>query len=104
MTDSFVSLSFTHAVKDGAEFLWSCKARRFNSSAQSLGKETFLIRDDNCSSSFSERSDISEHLIVLDFFRATIIDIMESGENKNPTLETLKKVAKALDISVDDLI
>ncbi len=29
---------------------------------------------------------------------------MESGENNNPTLETLKKVAKALDISVDDLI
>ena len=29
---------------------------------------------------------------------------MESGENKNPTLETLKKVAKALDVSVDDII
>ena len=29
---------------------------------------------------------------------------MESGENKNPTLETLKKVAKALDVSADDLI
>lgn len=29
---------------------------------------------------------------------------MESGENKNPTLETLKKVAKALEVSVDDLI
>ena len=29
---------------------------------------------------------------------------MESGENNNPTLETLRKVAKALDISVDDLI
>ena len=29
---------------------------------------------------------------------------MESGKNKNPTLETLKKVAKALEISVDDLI
>ena len=29
---------------------------------------------------------------------------MESGENKNPTLDTLKKVAKALDVSVDDLI
>jgi len=29
---------------------------------------------------------------------------MESGENKNPTLETLKKVAKALGVSVDDLI
>jgi len=29
---------------------------------------------------------------------------METGENKNPTLETLKKVAKALEFSVDDLI
>lgn len=29
---------------------------------------------------------------------------MESGENKNPTLDTLKKVAKALAVSVDDLI
>ena len=29
---------------------------------------------------------------------------MESGENRNPTLDTLKKVAKALDVSVDDLI
>ena len=29
---------------------------------------------------------------------------METGENKNPTLETLKKVAKALEVSVDDLI
>jgi len=29
---------------------------------------------------------------------------MESGENENPTLDTLKKVAKALDVSVDNLI
>jgi len=29
---------------------------------------------------------------------------METGENKNPTLETLKKVAQALEVSVDDLI
>jgi len=29
---------------------------------------------------------------------------METGENINPTLETLKRVAKALDVSVDDLI
>lgn len=29
---------------------------------------------------------------------------MESGENKNPTLDTLKKVAKAFSVSVDDLI
>lgn len=28
----------------------------------------------------------------------------ESGENKNPTLDTLRKVAKALDVSVDELI
>lgn len=29
---------------------------------------------------------------------------METGENDNPTLETLRKVAKALDVSVDKLI
>lgn len=29
---------------------------------------------------------------------------MESGENQNPTLSTLKKVAKALVVNVDDLI
>jgi transcriptional regulator with XRE-family HTH domain len=29
---------------------------------------------------------------------------METGENINPTLETLKKVAKALEVSVDELI
>ena len=29
---------------------------------------------------------------------------MESGENINPTLETLKKVAKALEVIVDELI
>ncbi|MBI3671246.1 helix-turn-helix transcriptional regulator [Candidatus Azambacteria bacterium] len=29
---------------------------------------------------------------------------METWENKNPTLETLKKVAQALDVSVDELI
>ncbi len=29
---------------------------------------------------------------------------MESGKNQNPTLITLKKVAKAFGVSVDDLI
>ena len=29
---------------------------------------------------------------------------MESGENQNPTSNSLKKVAKALVVSVDDLI
>jgi transcriptional regulator with XRE-family HTH domain len=33
----------------------------------------------------------------------TIVKI-ESGENPNPTIETLKKVAKALDVSVEELI
>jgi transcriptional regulator with XRE-family HTH domain len=33
----------------------------------------------------------------------TIVKI-ESGENKNPTIETLRKIAKALEINVDDLI
>ncbi|OGI61901.1 hypothetical protein A3G48_02320 [Candidatus Nomurabacteria bacterium RIFCSPLOWO2_12_FULL_40_42] len=37
----FSSFSFTPAVKNWAEFLWSSNAMRFNSSAQSLGKETF---------------------------------------------------------------
>lgn len=33
----------------------------------------------------------------------TIIKI-EQAENENPTLDTLKKIAKALDVSVDELI
>ena len=33
----------------------------------------------------------------------TLIKI-ESGSNKNPTIETLSKIAKALGVGVDDLI
>ena len=33
----------------------------------------------------------------------TIVKI-ESGENSNPTLETLRKIAKALNMGVDELI
>ncbi len=33
----------------------------------------------------------------------TMIKI-ESGVNKNPTIETLAKIAKALNVAVDDLI
>jgi len=33
----------------------------------------------------------------------TIIKI-ESGANKNPTIETLAKIARALNVGVDDLI
>ena len=32
----------------------------------------------------------------------TVVKI-ESGENKNPTIETLRNIAKALDVSVDEL-
>lgn len=32
----------------------------------------------------------------------TIVKI-EAGKNQNPTLETLKKIAKALDVSIDEL-
>lgn len=40
---------------------------------------------------------------LVDVANNTLIK-MKTGENKNPTLETLKKVAKALEVSVDDLI
>lgn len=40
---------------------------------------------------------------LADVANNTIIKI-ESGENQNPTLETLQKIAKALDISIDDLV
>jgi len=40
---------------------------------------------------------------LADVANNTIIKI-EQGENINPTLDTLKKIAKALEISVDDLI
>ncbi|MBZ1356564.1 MAG: helix-turn-helix domain-containing protein [Candidatus Nealsonbacteria bacterium] len=40
---------------------------------------------------------------LADVANNTIIKI-EQGENINPTLETLKKVAKALGVSVDNLI
>jgi len=40
---------------------------------------------------------------LADIANDTIIKI-EQGENQNPTLDTLKKIAKAFNISIDDLI
>ena len=40
---------------------------------------------------------------LADVANNTIIKI-EQGENINPTLDTLKKIAKALEVSIDDLI
>lgn len=39
---------------------------------------------------------------LADVANNTIIKI-ESEKNKNPTLDTLKKIAKALDVSIDEL-
>ena len=40
---------------------------------------------------------------LADIANNTIIKI-EQGENVNPRLDTLKKIAKALEVSVDELI
>jgi len=40
---------------------------------------------------------------LADIANNTIIKI-EAGKNQNPTLDTLNKIAKALEVSVDDLI
>ena len=40
---------------------------------------------------------------MADVTNNTIIKI-EAGKNQNPTLDTLKKISKALDVSIDDLI
>ena len=40
---------------------------------------------------------------LADVANNTIVKI-EAGKNRNPTLDTLKKIAKALEVSVDDLI
>lgn len=40
---------------------------------------------------------------LADVANNTIIKI-EQGENVNPTLDTLKKIAKALDVSLEELL
>ncbi len=40
---------------------------------------------------------------LADVANNTIIKI-EAGKNQNPTLDTLKKISKALDVSIDELI
>ena len=56
-------------------------------------------------SDFAEAKGLSQEKLarLADVANNTLIK-MESGENKNPTLDTLKKVAKAFGVSVDDLI
>jgi transcriptional regulator with XRE-family HTH domain len=54
---------------------------------------------------FREKRRLSQDRLakLADVANNTIIKI-EQGENINPTLDTLKKVAKALEVSVDELI
>ena len=40
---------------------------------------------------------------LADVANNTIIKI-EGGKNQNPTLDTLKKIAKALDVNIEELI
>ena len=51
-----------------------------------------------------EKKGLSQDLLakLADVANNTIIKI-EQGENINPTLDTLKKIAKALGVSLDDL-
>ena len=54
---------------------------------------------------YRNKLDVSQDRLskLADVTYNTIIKI-ESGANKNPTIETLAKIAKALNVSVDDLI
>ena len=52
-----------------------------------------------------EKKDFSQDRLakLADVANNTVIKI-EQGDNKNPTLETLKKLSDALGVSLDDLI
>ena len=54
---------------------------------------------------FRNKLDISQDRLskMADVTYNTVIKI-ESGANKNPTIDTLSKIAKALGVGVDDLI
>jgi len=54
---------------------------------------------------FRQKKGISQDRLskLADLSLNTIVNI-ESGGNSNPTIETLNKIANALDVKVDDLI
>ena len=66
------------------------------SNNQTLSKNIKKLREDKGLSQekLARLADVANNTLIK----------MESGENQNPTLETLKKVAKALEVSVDELI
>ena len=67
-----------------------------NSPKSKIGKNLKKIRQDKGISQdrLSKLADLSLNTVVT----------VESGANPNPTIETLTKIAKALDVGVDDLI
>ena len=62
----------------------------------SIGKNTKRLRNEKNISQdkLSKLADISLNTVVK----------LELDQSPNPTLDTLKKIAKSLDISIDDLI
>ena len=52
-----------------------------------------------------EKQELSQERLarLADVSNNTIVNI-EAGKQRNPTIDTLKKIAKALEISVNDLI
>lgn len=66
------------------------------SSKTNLGKKVRQLREklDLSQEKFARLADVSNN---------TIINI-EAGKQDNPTIETLKKIAKALNVSVEELI
>lgn len=67
-----------------------------NSPKSKIGKNLKKIRQDKGISQdrLSKLADLSLNTVVT----------VESGTNPNPTIETLTRIAKALDVGVDDLI
>jgi len=67
-----------------------------NNSKSTIGKNLKKIRQEKGISQdrLSKIADLSLNTVVT----------VESGLNPNPTIETLTKIAQALDVKVDDLI
>lgn len=67
-----------------------------NSPKSKIGKNLKKIRQDKGISQdrLSKLADLSLNTVVT----------VESGANPNPTIETLTKIAKALDVGIDNLI
>jgi len=67
-----------------------------NNQGSKIAKNLKKIRQDK---------DISQDRLskIADLSLNTVVTV-ESGANPNPTIETLTRIAKALDVGVDDLI